>query len=350
MPEQSQLILVDQWLDWLRHNLGRSAGTADSYRGHVLRLADWLESSGKNLLAAKPAELEEYAGRYLHQSGVRPISRRVPVAAIRGFYDWLYVHRLVAENPARSLPAPKAGRPMPKTMPLDCAEKLLMQPGLETFIACRDTAMLAVLIATGCRVSGLVALNEEDLIWAQSETGTERLIIRFTEKGKKERLVPVWFEAALLVRAYLGHPDLDRIDRTLPNGRHVFFINVRNRLVPAHEHYGEMRRLDRGSIRKMILRYGAKAGINRELLHPHAIRHLYGTELAESDVDLAQRQALLGHSKPETTAIYSHLAMRKLIETVDKSNPLGKMRSTPARALASRLSNRPRSQNPYTGT
>jgi Phage integrase family. len=61
---------------------------------------------------------------------------------------------------------------------------------------------------------------------------------------------------------------------------------------------------------------------------------LYGTELAESEVDLLVRQVLMGHAKPETTEVYTHLAQRKLMQTVDRANPLGKMADGPGHALA----------------
>ena len=42
--------------------------------------------------------------------------------------------------------------------------------------------------------------------------------------------------------------------------------------------------------------------------HPHALRHTFGTVLAEAGVDLAVMQALLGHAHVDTTARYVHLA------------------------------------------
>ena len=42
--------------------------------------------------------------------------------------------------------------------------------------------------------------------------------------------------------------------------------------------------------------------------HPHALRHTFGTALAEAGVDLAVMQALLGHAHVDTTARYIHLA------------------------------------------
>lgn len=63
------------------------------------------------------------------------------------------------------------------------------------------------------------------------------------------------------------------------------------------------------------------------VLHPHAFRHLFATELAEEDVDLLIRQALLGHADPASTSLYTQLAIRKLFDTVDRANPLGKIRT-----------------------
>jgi site-specific recombinase XerD len=42
--------------------------------------------------------------------------------------------------------------------------------------------------------------------------------------------------------------------------------------------------------------------------HPHALRHTFGTALAEAGVDLSVMQALLGHAHVDTTARYIHLA------------------------------------------
>ena len=86
----------------------------------------------------------------------------------------------------------------------------------------------------------------------------------------------------------------------------------------------------------MIGRYGRDQGIPEEQLHPHAMRHLFGTELAESEIDLLVRQQLLGHQDPKSTRIYDHTAIRRLVRQVDRGNPLGKMR-TPTSDILKRL-------------
>ena len=116
--------------------------------------------------------------------------------------------------------------------------------------------------------------------------------------------------------------DLKKINRDLDKGDRVLFVSVRNRNVRAHEYHGEKRRLNSRSIASMIEKHGRAAGIPREELNPHAMRHLFGTELAEHDVDLLKRQTLLGHVSPSSTEIYTHLALRSLAKVVDKANPL----------------------------
>ena len=100
--------------------------------------------------------------------------------------------------------------------------------------------------------------------------------------------------------------------RTLPNGDRVLFVNRNNTQCPAHERYGEKLRIKADSFAGILKKYGKEQGIPNVVLHPHAFRHLFGMELAESDIDLLIRQVLLGHAKPETTGIYSQLAMNKL--------------------------------------
>ena len=329
--------IITSWISFKTYNQACSEYTAYKYQLYLNRLSRWLNEQQSTLTTATPEQLERYTGFWLYQQKLKPQSRKVVIAAVRGFYDWL--HRkagLVAENPARGLESPKVGGCLPRPAQLMHAEKLLMQPDLNTFRGLRDAAMFSILIGCGCRVSGLCALNESDLIWTKSAASTERLVIRFREKGKKERCVPAPLETALLIRAYLGHEYLETVHRQLPSGDQVLFVNLLNTRFKMHDRYGERCRLKQHSIDDLIKMYGKTAGLPPSICHAHALRHLYGTELAEEDVDLLQRQALLGHADPDTTSGYTHLAMRKLAATVDKSNPMGKIR-TPVTDLAKKI-------------
>lgn len=325
--------LIESYITWLEHNRGRAERTGAKYRQALVRLSTFLEQRGKQLQQATRDDLEAFTGLHAHQElKLAPRARRPLVAAIRGFYAWAFEHVHISGNPAAGVDYPKTGRRLPRAMSLGNAEKLLMQCDLGEFLGVRDAAILSVIIGCGPRISGAMGLNEEDLIW-YADAGRERLAIRFLEKGDKERLVPAPTETALLIHAYLGHQDLEAIDRTLPTGERVLWVSTRNRTIPPHEYHGDARRLSARRFFKRLRLYGEMAGIPTEELHPHALRHLFGTELAESDVDLLVRQDLLGHADPKTTQIYTTLAMRKKASVVDHASPLRKMR-TPVSDLA----------------
>lgn len=329
--------LIESFLEHKATNEGGSAGTTRKYRQYLTALFTYLrETHGCDPLRPSADALLAYTGPYLHKKGLIARSRKPVISAIKGFYAWLQRRGVVSDNAAAQLESPKAGRSLPRAMGLDAAEKLMFAPDLDTFMGVRDAAMLGVLIGCGIRVEGLVELNASRLQWATFE-GQETLAIMVLEKGNKERLVPAPAPTRLLLRAYLGHQDLDSIDRTLPDGDKVLFVSTRNRTVPPHEYHGENRRLSDWSVRDMIKRYCDKVGVAVDVAHPHALRHLYGTELAESEVSEPMRQMLMGHVDPASTAIYTHLATRKQRATIEKANPLAKIR-TPVSELVKRLS------------
>ncbi|CAM8627640.1 XerD Site-specific recombinase XerD [Comamonadaceae bacterium] len=329
--------LIDEWLAFMEASKGRSARTLDTYRGALRRLRVFL--AGKPLTEAEPLELETFTGLWLHKQKVIARSRRPYISAVRGFYAWLASTKRIKLDTATRLSYPITGQPLPRTITLANAERLMWAPDMGTFIGIRDATMLAILIGCGLRVSGLTALNEGDLQPTDIE-GMPRLAIRTTEKGDKTRLVPVPREAEMLLRVYLGHEDLAAIDRTVTNRRghadKVLFVSVRSTKVPAHKHIGEARRLTRKAVHDFIQRYGNKLGIPRDQLHPHALRHLFGTELAEDDTPTLAIQELMGHADPKSTAIYAQLAMRKKTSTLDRAAPLSKMK-TPVSELLKRL-------------
>lgn len=320
----------------MEHNLGRRRGTVDKYVGVLERLARWfarppkdshLAPGGSDPLHASADDLERFAGPWAHWVGLTPRARRPVVAALRGFYRWAHQREYIDSDPAAALRYPEAGKKLPSAASLATAGRLMMAPDIDTFIGIRDAAVLATLIGCGLRLSGLVGLNEGDLVWTRDGRDRERLILRVREKGDRERLVPVPVETALLIRAYLAHEELEGVDRSLPDGDRVLWISTRNRTVPPHEYHGERRRIATRTVADMIERYGSRAGIPPNERHPHALRHLYGTELGEADIDLIQRAALLGHAGPDSTAVYTQLAQRKLMESVDRANPMGKLRT-----------------------
>lgn len=327
---------IDAFLTFKRHNQGKAERTISAYEAALRRLSVFLD--GRDLLDANPDDLELFCGPWLHKQGVLAIARRPYIAAVREFFKWATFTKRIRENPGGQLSYPRAGRKLPRVMSLSSAEKLMYAPDFSTFKGVRDAAIFSVLIGCGMRISGLCGLNQGSLAHAEHQ-GQARMIIKATEKGNKDRLLPVPREAEMMLRLYLEHPELKPIDRSLADGDQVLFVSIVNNRVRPHEYTGEARRLSAWSIQNMIKTYGEKAGIPPDQLHPHAMRHLYGTELAESDVDLLIRQELMGHADPKHTKIYTHLATRRKLDEIDRAGPLSKIKS-PVSDLLGQLNKR----------
>lgn len=325
--------LIESFIDYKRVNEGRSVRTEEIYRLVLRRLFIFLE--GKNPRQVSQDDLLAFTGPWLHKSGIGATNRRLHVTAVRSFYNWLTSTGQIKADPASALPVPKLGKKIARVMTLGNIEKLMWGPDFSTFEGVRDAAMIALLAGCGLRVSGLVNLNESNLVQDQID-GHDRLVLKVVEKGNKERRIVLPMEADLLMRVYLDHPDLKDVPRQLTDGDRVLFVTLRNRNIPAHEYVGDSRRFNRRTVLMMIKKYGTRAGIPEDQLHPHALRHLYGTELAEDDVDLLIRQQLMGHADPKSTAVYTNLAMRKLTREADRANPLAKIR-TPVSDLLKQL-------------
>jgi integrase/recombinase XerD len=330
---------IDAWLAWLEGSRGRAQRTLEYYGMAIRRLHDYLKEQGCALLDADEPQLELFTGLYLHKKGVVARSRVPYVSAVKGFYKFAAARGMCRTDPARRLTHPIAGKPLPRVISLANAERLMWAPDMGTFIGIRDAAMLALLIGCGARVSGLVSLNEGSLKLTQIGKET-RMVVTFIEKGNRSRTLPVPREAEMLLRVYLGHEELKAIDRAIEPkpGQHdqVLFVSVRSTKLPPHEHRGENRRLKRKAVHEMVQRYGRRLGIPDDELHPHAFRHLFGTELTESDVSLAATQDLMGHVDARSTAVYIRLAQRKRAQLIDQNAPLAKMR-TPVSDLLKRL-------------
>jgi site-specific recombinase XerD len=171
----------------------------------------------------------------------------------------------------------------PRRLPrgLDRAETAAL---LASFRADRDRAIAGLMLFSGLRSAEVLGL-------AVADVDIPRGWIRVTGKGDKERRVPLDPDVAGLIQAYLlaGRPETE--------SRALFIVaKGPNRGQP----------LTAAGLRTIFRYHRARAGVPAG--HPHALRHSFGTALAEAGVDLAVLQALMGHDHVDSSAAYVHLA------------------------------------------
>jgi integrase/recombinase XerD len=299
--------LLDEFVDavWLRDGLAKN--TLASYRSDLALFATWLDNI--SLLAVAEGEINGYlAHLHVQPAPPKPTSQRRLLSALRRFYHWLLDENRVQMDPLLNILPPAPASRFPKTLSEGQVEALLAAPDVDTPLGLRDRAMLEVVYATGLRVSELVGIR---LFEIDLKAG----VLRTVGKGSKERLVPFGEWAVEWVQRYMeeSRPQLLKgktCDELFVTGR---------RQKNADGHGGMTRQMAWTLIKK----YAVIAGIPRERISPHVLRHAFATHLLNHGADLRVVQLLLGHSDISTTQVYTHVARERLKQLHHEHHPRG---------------------------
>ena len=298
---------VDSFLNYLSVEKGYSENTIDAYRNDLYQLAEFIREE-----AAKSGAIPPWAGfnrqsmlsylLNLRERGYVPTTVARKVAAVKSFFKFMVAEGIIKASPTEGVSSPKTGRSLPKPISISEARRLIEQPSkLSTPDAKRDKAMLELLYASGMRVSELVSLNLSDI-------DTKGGYVRCFGKGHKERMIPIYEQAALTVGEYIN----EARPRLSPSSDETaLFLNRR----------GE--RLTRQGLWQILKGYAKKAGLEAQVT-PHTLRHSFATHMLSGGADLRSVQQLLGHANISTTQVYTHLTSEHVRRTYEKSHPRAK--------------------------
>ena len=293
--------LIDEFADTLWLQDGLSKNTLAAYRSDLALFGRWLAQRGARLDGVDSALLNAYLAHLHAESRPRPATQRRLHSALRRFYAWLLDHGRIAVNPLLDIDAPMRVERFPKTLAESQVDALIRAPDVDTTLGLRDRAMLELLYATGLRVSELVGLKMFEVSLAEG-------VVRTFGKGAKERLTPLGDEAADWLQRYLtdARPALLK-GRTSDD----LFVTARGA----------------GMTRQMawtlVKKYAVRAGIPRERISPHVLRHAFATHLLNHGADLRVVQLLLGHADISTTQVYTHVARERLKQLHQRHHPRG---------------------------
>jgi integrase/recombinase XerC len=166
----------------------------------------------------------------------------------------------------------------------------------------RDKLLLELLYGCGIRNSELVGLNLEDVRYSQG-------VMLIRGKGKKERYVPFGDLARSAFSTYL--PARQRLLAEKKKSTQALLINQRGG------------RLTSRSVGRIVKRIAVAKGLPPDV-HPHTLRHAFGTHLLEEGADLRAIQELLGHERLSTTQRYTQLSMKHVLAVYDQTHPKAK--------------------------
>ena len=288
--------------DFLSHLRERNASphTIKAYTGDLANFAAYAGSRGWK-------QIDHIAIRgflsQLYEKGLEKASVARSLAALRSLYRWLAQEGVVEQNPAKLVATPKLPKKLPRVPTIEEMNSVLDgQMPQEAAFPERDRLMLELLYGCGIRNSELTGINLDDI-----RVSSEAILIR--GKGKKERYVPFGGAAGSALAPYLAArlAILAETRKSTP----ALLINQRGG------------RLTTRSVGRIIKKIAVAKGLSADV-HPHTLRHAFGTHMLEEGADLRAIQELLGHERLATTQRYTQLSMKHVLQVYDQTHPRAK--------------------------
>src|SRR5579863_7042248 len=281
---------IDKFLQSLRqrnasvHTLKAYTGDLDNFAAYV-GARDWRSIDHLTIRGFLSLLYEK-------QLGKTSVARAL--AAVRSLYRWLAQEGVVEQNPAALVSTPKLPKKLPRVPTIEEMNTVLDGPMPEVAaFPERDRLMFELLYGCGIRNSELIGINLDDI-----RLSAEVILIR--GKGKKERYVPFGDSVKSAVAAYLPARQAALAETRKNKTTTALLINQRGG------------RLTTRSVGRIIKKIAVAKGLSPDV-HPHTLRHAFGTHMLEEGADLRAIQELLGHERLATTQRYTQLSMKHVL-------------------------------------
>lgn len=330
---------VEDFLASLRQR-NASANTVLAYRKDLAKFTAF--AGGRKLEEVDHLAVRAYLA-HLYAQGLTKVSVARALAALRSLYRWLGREGRVEQNPAALVATPRLPKKLPRVPTMEEMNGLLDKSPNRGSSRInthqdkpepshsgksedsfgwpeRDALILELLYGCGLRNSELVGINLDD-IRPSSEVG----VILVRGKGRKERLVPFGEAAQQALEKYL-------------KPRHALLASKKKSLPALTPHHVQRRdalgtpallislrgtRLTTRSVGRIVKRMAVAAGLSPDV-HPHTLRHAFGTHMLEEGADLRAIQELLGHERLSTTQRYTQLSVKHVMQVYDRTHPRAK--------------------------
>ena len=307
-PRPKIVMLTDEYLAVLANERGSSPHTLRAYARELHSFVAYLVETfgaGFEIKRIEHQHVRAYMAT-LYDKGLSKASSARALAAIRSWFKWLAKSGHVEQSPAALVATPKLAKHLPRVPTIEQMNRAVDGVS-EDFAAWpeRDRLIFELLYGCGIRNAELVGIDLKDIHWAN-----DAILVR--GKGRKERYVPLGDAAAQALRAYLPQRE----------GR----LQVANKQAEALLLNAKLRgngRLTTRSVGRIVKALAIANGLPAEV-HPHTLRHAFGTHMLEEGADLRAIQELLGHERLSTTQRYTQLTVGQVAEVYDRTHPRAK--------------------------
>jgi integrase/recombinase XerD len=275
------------FLDFLQEEYKYSANTIAAYKNDLNQFLKHITKKHPDLQKWSDVSaniVEEYVD-FMGDQTYASSSVARKVAAVKSFFNYLHSRSLIDENPTTQVDSPKVKKRLPQTLDFSDVERLLEAPKQKRSPKnLRDTALLAMLYATGMRVTEVVSLQQQDVDLANAT-------LYCPSKEDQVRELPFDEETKEILATYLeeGRPYLVK-----DSSEEALFLN----------HRGQQ--LTRQGLWLIIKAYAKEANLDKSVT-PHTLRHSFAAHKLANGSNLQEVQLLLGHANISTTQIYTQL-------------------------------------------
>ncbi len=270
---REQKKILHEYVNYLRGQR-LSESSVRTYYNFILKLVDFLE--GRSPAELTHRDIEHFIEQRIAAENYALSTHRQCISAIKHFFELYNCGKINVT----AIKRPKKSRYLPTVLSKEEVIALLRATR-----NLKHRAILAMIYSGGLRIGELLDLKLQHI------DVLRRQIIIKNAKGRKDRVVVLAESMLPLLNNYLS----------TYNPKHYFTEGQAGGSYSAQ------------SIRAFLQDSCRRAGIKKKVT-PHTLRHSYATHMLENGIDLRYIQELLGHSKPETTMIYTHVSRKDILK------------------------------------
>ncbi len=289
---------LTQYGVYLAEVKGASANTTSSYLRDLRKFYHFMQTYHLGETVSKQQILDYM--HWLRKQGKSNATVARALAALKSFFQYQIGQGLQSVDPTLDIQAPKQEKKLPQALTSQEVERFLTQPNMDEPKGVRDCAMMALLYASGIRVSELVALDLQDVNLSEA--------FLTCSHPKKVRIIPIYPGALQSLTLYI---DEIRPKLVSDSREQALFVNRGGQ------------RMSRQGFWKIMKSYQKKASIHKNIT-PHTLRHSFAIHLLENGADLQFIQEILGHSDLSSTQVYRQALKEQWKSSYDKFHPMAK--------------------------
>ena len=265
-------------------------------RRDLIQFENYLREKEIKYSKVTEQDIKDYID-YLSEKGKKASTISRTIASIRAFYQYEMKNKKTIQDPTEHIQSPKIEKKPPCVLTSQEVELLLEQPTDVDLKGIRDKAMLEFAYASGMRVSEIIGLNIEDVVFEEG--------IVICKNGNKKRMIPL---GKMCLNALKEYVDNARSILVKTEKETALFVNLNGK------------RLTRQGFWKIIKYYQEQANITKDIT-PHTLRHSFATHLLQNGADLKSIQMMLGHSDISSTQVYMQFQNGGLNDIYKKAHP-----------------------------